>query len=114
MVSSEVSSEVKSFLDWQISKILISERNNLALSNKKSELILPSLVQLAELYTEHFGACRRCERTDLGTLWKETLEAGISVFAMLIVLEGLPWRILLAVVPDREVVWVLARSVRVS
>lgn len=50
VVPSKVSSEIKGFLDWEISEILISESYDFALCNKKSELIFPRRAELTQLH----------------------------------------------------------------
>jgi hypothetical protein len=107
-MSTKVATKVQSLLDRQIRKILVSESNDLSLSNQQGELILTCIIELAQLHTPDLRAGGWSESADLGAFWQKALEAWVGIFAVLDVLKWLPWWVLLTVVPDRQVVWVLA------
>lgn len=54
VMTAEVSSEIKCFLDRQVSEVLVSECDHFALGNEQGELILAGRGQLAELDTSDF------------------------------------------------------------
>jgi hypothetical protein len=112
VMSAEVPSEVKCFLDGQIRKVLVSKCDHLALSNKQGELVLASLCEFAKLDASDLRADGRSEFLDLGAFDQEVFEGWIGILAMINVDERLKRRILLAVVPDREVMWILLASAR--
>jgi hypothetical protein len=46
MVSAKVCTVIKSILDVQVRKVLVTERNNLSLRNEQCKLVLASLCEL--------------------------------------------------------------------
>jgi hypothetical protein len=78
------------------------------LSNKKRQLVFAGIAELAELDAGHFGARGWSEMLELRAIDEKILKSWICIFSMIDMSEGLPRRILLAVVPGRKVVRVLA------
>ena len=107
VMSTKVTTIFKSILDWEIGKVLVTESDNLALSNKQSQLIFAFFCEFAELNTTNFRANGRCEVLNLGTVNQEVLERGICILAMFDMFKGFERRVLLTMVPNRKIMWVL-------
>jgi len=110
MVTAEIPSEIKGFLEWKVGEILVAESDDFALSHEECQLIFSGLSELAELHACHFGPDARGELLDLAAFWEEVLESGIGTFAVVYVLKLLPWGIFLAVIPGWKVLRVLGSS----
>lgn len=54
VMTAEIAPEIQSFLDGQVSKVLVSEGDDFALGNEQGELILAGGRELAELNTSNF------------------------------------------------------------
>lgn len=107
MVTTEISPEIKGFLEWEVSEILIPEGNDFALGDEECELVFSGLVQFAELDACDFGSDAWCEFLDLASFWEEIFEGRIGVFAVVYVREWFPSGIFLAMIPSWEVGGVL-------
>lgn len=79
MVTAEVTTKIKSFLDWKVREILIPESNHFALSDEERKLILPSIAELAELNTSNFRASGRRELLDLRAICQEVWKGTVCV-----------------------------------
>ncbi len=53
--TTKVSTILQSFTDWQICKVLVSECNNFAFSNKPSKLVFSYSAEFAQLDASDFG-----------------------------------------------------------
>ena len=93
MVSPKVSPEVKSLLDWEIGKVLVSKRNNLFLRDEKRQLVFAFFGQLGQLNTRNLctGVCRQF--IDFGVL-EQVREGSISIFSVVVMRKGLKRRAL--------------------
>jgi len=106
-MTTEIPSELKSFLNGKVCEVLIAECNDLALCDKTGELILASVGQSAELDAGHFRTDGRGEVNDRGAFWQKVLEAEICVLSMLVMLERCQRGVFLLWVPGWEIVLVL-------
>jgi hypothetical protein len=89
VVTTEVASNVKSFLNGQVREVLVPECYDLLLGDEESEFVFASVGKLAELNAVDFRSDVRGEISDLGVL-QEVGEGWIGVLAALGVLERLP------------------------
>lgn len=107
MMATKVSAEFQGICDRQVGKVLISEGNDFTLSDQKSELVLSSRGETAELYSSNFRADGRCDLVNLGAFDQQVFEGGIRVLPVFGVREWLEGRVLLGVVKGWEVRWIL-------
>lgn len=105
-MTAKVSSKLKSILDWEVGKVLISESNNTTLSNKESELVLSFLGELAELDTANLRSEQWCEVLLLNSLLEKVWEGWIGILSVVVVFKWLEWLEGL-LFPDWKIVWVL-------
>jgi hypothetical protein len=107
MVSPKIASKIESFLNRQVCKILISKCNDFTLSNEEGKLVLSGGSELAQLNTCDFGSDSRRELLNLRPFQKKIFEGWVGVFAMIDVCEWLERGVLLAIIPDRQIMWIL-------
>lgn len=99
MVSSKICTKVKSLLDREICKVLVSKRNHFTLCNKKRKLIFPSIAELAQLDAGHLRSGGRSKMLKLGAFNKDVLEVRVCILAMFGVNKRFPRRVFLVMVP---------------
>lgn len=107
MVSSKIATKVEGLLDRQVCKVLVSKGDNLALGDEESKLILAGGSEFAQLDAGDFGSDGGCELLDSRSFREKIFEGWVGVFTMIDVREWLERRILFAIVPDGQVVWIL-------
>src|SRR3569833_874396 len=108
VVSTKISSEVERFLDGQVGEILLPERHDLAFSNETGELILPGIVQLAELFVLFFCVVCWGEVRHFSALRKQVRIGGIGVLPMLMMLEWFERWVFLLGIPGLELILILS------
>ncbi len=107
VMTTKISTEVKGLLNRDIGKVLVAECDHFALGDEKSELGLAGIGELAELDTSDLRPDAWGKLLDLAPFRKEILEGRISANTVLNVVEWLPGRVFLAVVPCWEICRVL-------
>ena len=111
VVTTKVGTKLKLLLGWDVGEILVTESYDLTLGNEKGELVSSCSRELAQLDTSDLGSNAWSEFLNLAAFRKEVFESGVCVFAVFNVVEKLQRRILLSVIPRREVLWVLQTSI---
>lgn len=89
MKSAKVLAKLQGFFNGKRSKVLVSESNDLPLSDKQSQLVLALVVELGKLYAGYLSSDGRSDVFDLAVSRQEMLEACIRIGAMLVMLERL-------------------------
>lgn len=82
VVTTKIAAPVKSFLDRKISKVLVSECNDLPLSNEEGKLIFASGAELAELDTSNLRTDCGREFGYFGTFNQKVFESWVCTFPM--------------------------------
>jgi hypothetical protein len=100
VVTTEVATNVESFLNGKVCEVLVAECYDLLLGDEQGELVLPGICQFAELDTMDFSTDVRGDISDLGIL-QEIRKRWVGVLAVLGMLEGLPWWISAPMVSSR-------------
>jgi hypothetical protein len=100
VVTTEIATNVESFLDGKVCEVLVPECDDLLLSDKEGEFVLSGICQFADLDTMDFGTDVRGDVNDLGIL-QEIWKRWVGILAVLGMLEGLPWWISAPMVSSR-------------
>lgn len=90
--TAKISAKGKCLVDGEIRKILVAEYHDFVFCNKKSQLVLTDIVQIAQLDAVNLDTDIGCDIINLRVLEK-VRKGGISILAMLDVFERFQRRI---------------------
>jgi hypothetical protein len=107
VMTSEVASELESFCNRKIGKVLVSEGYYLTLGNVAGEFVFAGIGETAQLNALNLSTDSRSEVGDLCVGLDEVREARVGIFAVFVVLERFEGRIDLVFVPCGEIVGIL-------
>lgn len=112
VMTPEVASELESFCNGKVGKILVSEGYYFALRDVAGEFVLASIGETAQLNALNLSTDCGSEMGDLCVGFDEVGKARVGIFAVFVVLERFEGRIDLVFVPCGEIVGILtSRSV---
>lgn len=106
-MTTEVASELESFCNGKIGKVLVSEGYYFALRDVAGEFVLAGIGETAQLNALNLSTDCGSEMGDLCVGFNEVGKARVGIFAVFVVLEGLEGRIDLVFVPCGEIVGIL-------
>ena len=112
VMPAEVAAVLERLFDGEIGKVLATEGHDLALGDKPSEFVLAGVGERRELDPLHLSSDGWGEMGDGAALRQKVREGGVCILAVLVVLKGLEWGVLLLWVPCWEIVGILDESAK--
>lgn len=107
VMTPEVASELESFCNGKVGKVLVSEGYYFPLCDVAGEFVLASIGETAQLNTLNLSTDSGSEMRDLCVGFDEVGKARVGIFAVFVMLEGLEGRVDLIFVPCGEIVGIL-------
>jgi hypothetical protein len=107
VMTTEVASELESFCNGKIGKVLVSEGYYFALRDVAGEFVFAGIGETAQLNALDLSTDSGSEMGDLCVGSDEVGEAGVGVFAVVVVLKGFEGRVDLVFVPCGEIIGIL-------